>query len=103
MSAKQQAEIAAKCDEIKEMLLKKNEAYGDSVFQTERTFSDITDPLALIKVRMDDKLFRIKSARGSFIDDEDPYFDLIGYLILYLVVSDQLKAAAEEPHVGTGL
>ncbi len=100
MSAKQQEAIAAKCDEIKAMLLKKNEAYGDSVFQTERTFSDIEDPLTLIKVRMDDKLFRIKAARGGFVNNEDPYLDLIGYLILYLVVGDQLEEEAkksEEP------
>ncbi len=105
MSAEQQAAIGAKCDEIRSMLLRKTEAYGDSVFQTEHTFSDIDDPLALIKVRMDDKLHRIKSARDTnFVDDEDPYLDMIGYLILYLVVGDQQRAATEPPPtVGTGL
>lgn len=89
MSKKAQDAIIAKCDEVKAMLLKKNEAYGDSAFNPKRTFSDIDDPLALIKVRMDDKLSRIQNARDTgFKDDEDAYMDLLGYLILFLIIRD---------------
>ncbi len=104
MSAEAQAAIAAKCDEIKALLLRKNEAYGDSVFETRRTFSDITDPLALIRVRMDDKLSRIRNAQETgFKDDEDPYLDLIGYLILYLVVGDAQRAGSDAETVDAAL
>lgn len=104
MSVEAQAAIAAKCDEIKAMLLKKNEAYGDSVFETRRTFSDITDPLALIRVRMDDKLARIRNAQETgFKDDEDPYLDLIGYLILYLVVGDAQRSGSDAETVDAAL
>lgn len=97
MTVQAREEIVAKCDKIKEMLLKKNEAYGDSVFETKRTFSHITDPLALIRVRMDDKLSRIRNAQETgFKDDEDPYLDLIGYLILYLIVADRQKAEPQK-------
>lgn len=104
MSAETQAAIAAKCDEIKAMLLKKNEAYGDSVFETKRTFSNIDDPLALIRVRMDDKLSRIRNAQETgFKDDEDPYLDLIGYLILYLVVGEAQRAGSDAETVDAAL
>lgn len=89
MSEEAQAAIAAKCDEIKTMLLAKNAAYGDSAFSASTTFSTVDDPLELIRIRMDDKLARIRNAQKTgFVDDEDPYLDLIGYLVLYLLVRE---------------
>ena len=49
--------------------------------------------LELIRIRMDDKLARIRNARETgFEDDEDPYWDLAGYLILYLIARDNPEA-----------
>jgi hypothetical protein len=70
--------IAMVCDEIKDVLLTKNAAYGDSAINPIRIFSK-ADPLEQINVRLDDKLSRI--ARGSAAG-EDTELDLVGYLIL---------------------
>jgi len=71
-------EIAA----VQEMLLAKNEAYGDSALDPVRIFSK-ADPIEQIYVRIDDKLSRL--ARGGDFGTEDTEFDLIGYLILLRV------------------
>lgn len=74
------AAITEECDTLREMLLGKNEKYGNSALDPVRIFSkaNLREQLA---VRMDDKLSRIK--RGAGIDDgENPKVDLAGYLIL---------------------
>lgn len=71
--------ISTICDEIKEMLLKKNEAYGNSASEPVRVFSKV-DALEQINVRIDDKLSRI--AKGTEYQGDDTELDLIGYLIL---------------------
>ncbi len=64
------------------MLLAKNARYGDSAMQPRRIFSR-ADHLEQLKVRIDDKLSRMKSAQ---IDDtEDVELDLAGYLVLLKV------------------
>ena len=77
--------IVSECDAIKEMLLQKNVAYGDSVTNPVHIFSDVGDE-EQIRVRIDDKLSRI--ARGKDCG-EDTEVDLIGYLILLRVVRRQ--------------
>ena len=72
--------IKEAADEIVEMLLLKNQAYGDSALNPLRIFSK-ADADEGIKVRIDDKLSRIKNQ--GFNDSEDAIQDLIGYLILY--------------------
>jgi len=47
--------IQKTCDEIKEFLLKKNQAYGNSAADPVRIFSKV-DSLEQINVRIDDKL-----------------------------------------------
>ena len=82
-----QNEIAQKCNEIKNMLLQKNDQYGDSVLTPNRMFSKAaTDEQ--IKVRIDDKLNRLIKGNDSMEADEDIIKDLIGYLILLLVHAD---------------
>jgi hypothetical protein len=71
--------IADECDEIKELLLRKNAAYGDSALNPLRVLSDL-DAAAGLRVRIDDKLSRLKRGDGS--GDEDTIADLIGYLVL---------------------
>jgi hypothetical protein len=81
--------IGRVCEEIKEILLQKNKAYGDSALNPVRIFSQ-ADPIEQINVRIDDKLSRL--ARGSAAG-EDTELDLIGYLILKRVarLRDEIK------------
>jgi hypothetical protein len=74
-----QKEIATMCDEIKELLLDKNRKYGDSAINPARIFSK-ADATEQLKVRIDDKLNRLKNLQED--ETEDTVTDLIGYLIL---------------------
>ena len=66
--------------EITEMLVAKNEKYGNSALEPLGVFSQLSAKEGLL-VRIDDKLKRIKN--GSLDkDDEDVVNDLIGYLVL---------------------
>ena len=69
------------------MLEEKNIKYGNSVGDPLRIFSKAS-VLEQIRVRIDDKLSRI--FRGEN-DDEDTIFDLVGYLILYIMYRDEEK------------
>ena len=74
-----QETIKEVCDEIKEFLLGKNKAYGNSAADPVRIFSKVT-PLEQINIRIDDKLSRMM--RGNEYQGDDTELDLIGYLIL---------------------
>lgn len=82
MSVQTQYAISNVCDNIKNLLIKKNESYGDSAIDPIRIFSK-SDNLEQIKVRIDDKLSRI--SRGSEFYGDNDLDDLIGYLILFKV------------------
>ena len=82
MSVQTQYVISNICDEIKEMLIKKNQSYGDSAIDPIRIFSN-ANPDEQIKIRIDDKLSRI--SRGSEFYGDNDVDDLIGYLILLKV------------------
>jgi len=72
------------------MLVAKNAAYGDSALSPLGIFSRgrASD---LIRVRIDDKLARIRNNPEAF--GEDPVLDLIGYLVLFtLAVEDEASA-----------
>lgn len=74
--------------EIKDLLISKNQKYGNSALEPLGVFSKLTPEQALF-VRIDDKLKRIKN--GSLEkDDEDVINDLIGYLVL-LKIQTNLK------------
>lgn len=77
-------EIAAVCDDIKELLLEKNAKYGNSALNPVRIFSG-DSTIAQLLVRIDDKLSRIKRGAGLLAADEDVINDLIGYLVLLKV------------------
>jgi len=76
-----QIQIAAICDDIKELLLYKNKQYGDSALNPSRIFSK-SSAVEQLLVRIDDKLNRIKKGAGLVATDEDVIQDLIGYLVL---------------------
>lgn len=70
--------------EISEMLIEKNSKYGNSAIEPLGVFSHLS-PEEGLKVRIDDKLKRIKN--GSLDkDDEDVINDLIGYLVLLKII-----------------
>ena len=74
--------IDSECENIKQMLIAKNQAYGNSFADPVRIFSKAT-PEDGLNIRIDDKLSRI--ARGQNAG-EDAELDLIGYLILKRVL-----------------
>lgn len=82
-----QGQIAAECDAVKALLLRKNAAYGNSALDPVRVFSR-ADSEEQIRVRLDDKLSRL--ARGS-ADGEDVELDILGYLVLLRVARANRK------------
>lgn len=71
-------EISNYCDYLKEFLVGKNIAYGDSLQNPNGIFQK--DKKGGLLGRIDDKLNRINSV-GITDDTEDTVEDLIGYLI----------------------
>lgn len=69
------------------MLIEKNRKYGDSALNPARIFSKASN-IEQLKVRLDDKLSRIKNAQDD--EDEDVIADLIGYLVLLTVAKESL-------------
>jgi hypothetical protein len=73
--------------EIQEMLIAKNQKYGNSALEPLGVFSKLSAEEGLM-VRIDDKLKRIKN--GSLEkDDEDVVNDLIGYLVLLKIIENE--------------
>lgn len=81
-----QYSIVAILDKIETLLLEKNRKYGDSALNPTRVFSKAS-PLEQLKVRIDDKLSRVRSSQSD--EDEDVIIDLIGYLILYMIALEK--------------
>lgn len=71
--------IARVCDQLREFLLAKNAAYGNSAADPLRVFSKAS-PVEQINVRIDDKLSRMM--RGATYPGDDDELDLVGYLLL---------------------
>jgi len=70
-------------EEVRDILIAKNKAYGNSALEPVRVFST-ADPVEQIRVRIDDKLSRLKS---SAVDNEDTVLDLMGYLVLLRIAT----------------
>lgn len=85
-----QDRIAAECDGIKEMLLAKNRAYGDSAINPLRVFSRASTEEQIL-VRIDDKLSRLSRGKDTAAVPEDTVRDLIGYLVLLLIARESGK------------
>ena len=78
--------IKSKCKDLEDLLLSKNAKYGDSALDPLNIFSE-ANAVAGIKMRIDDKLKRIKNA-GLIDATEDTLQDLAGYLILLMIARD---------------
>ena len=76
-----QKKITEVCDSMKDLLLYKNQKYGDSALNPNNIFykGDATNS---IKIRLDDKVGRIKNSEETRIND---VADIIGYCTLLLV------------------
>jgi hypothetical protein len=73
-------QVTVVLEEIRDLLIAKNQKYGNSALEPLGVFSQLSAKEGLL-VRIDDKLKRIKN--GSLErDDEDVVNDLIGYLVL---------------------
>ncbi len=71
--------IRAVCDDMSDMLIRKNRAYGNSALEPVRIFSK-SDNVEQLKVRIDDKLSRF--VRGHAYPGDNDIDDLMGYLVL---------------------
>jgi hypothetical protein len=78
--------IVEKCKALEELLLKKNDAYGDAALQPLGVFSTLKASDG-IKVRLDDKLKRIANV-GINDKTEDTLMDCVGYMILLMIAID---------------
>ena len=76
------SEVKYLLSELQDLLEEKNKAYGDSALNPIRLFSR-ADAQEALRVRIDDKLSRIKNQ--DIHDNEDSISDLIGYLVLLKV------------------
>jgi hypothetical protein len=71
--------ISQAINELYELLLAKNESYGNSALDPLMIYSK-ADPLERINMRIDDKLSR--TFRGKEYPDEDNLRDLAGHYIM---------------------
>ena len=78
--------IIRQCRELEQLLLRKNDAYGDSALSPLGVFSSCNASTS-IKVRLDDKLKRIANA-GLVEDTEDTLIDIAGYIILLIIAKE---------------
>lgn len=82
--------IVSECGAIADMLVAKNRRYGNSALEPVRLFSR-ADAIEQLRVRIDDKLSRIRSRQDD--DTEDSELDLLGYLVLLRIARRQLAPA----------
>lgn len=97
-----QERIAEVCDDVKELLIKKNKAYGNSALNPVRIFSK-ANTIEQIKVRLDDKLSRL--ARGVETESvpEDVDMDILGYLVLLRIAKqDAIKMRLRQENTDEG-
>jgi hypothetical protein len=80
-------QVTVVLEEIRDLLIAKNQKYGNSALEPLGVFSQLSAKEGLL-VRIDDKLKRIKN--GSLErDDEDVINDLIGYLVLLKIIGNE--------------
>ena len=90
--------IISVTDEVRDMLIQKNEAYGNSALKPITVFSKGNSAESLC-ARIDDKLARIQNV-GITDETEDTLFDLAGYLILLIIALKTEEQNHNEEVVG---
>ena len=69
-------------DEIlSEKMIKKNRQYGNSVYDEDTIFSGIGDPEELIKIRLDDKMRRLKTLDTESDKYDSELMEIVAYLM----------------------
>ena len=90
-----QDQIKKKCNELRDLLIRKNNSYGNSVFERGVVFD--VDPIYAIQARINDKLNRLKNSDSTFASENDLQ-DLTGYLILLqIMIEDKSKLINQFP------
>ena len=90
--------IISKCSQLKELLLEKNQAYGDAALKPLNIFSTANSEYGL-RQRIDDKLKRIQNV-GLNDSTEDTLIDLAGYLVLLMIARDDKQNHNIQRHQG---
>ena len=75
-------EISAIFDGLKSLIVEKNKRYGDSALEPVRLFAHDIRPGDAIRIRLDDKLARIRNSGELRKND---VADLMGYLCLLCI------------------
>ena len=79
--------IETVCENLKQTLVKKNKAYGQSAFKSPLLAPNMRSGSAIL-VRMSDKIERLSALQQGENDNgetfDDTILDLAGYCILYL-------------------
>jgi len=80
-------QITEVTNQLQELLIQKNRAYGNSALEPLNIFSQ-QNAVDSLCARIDDKLSRIKN-KGLNDQTEDTLFDLAGYLILLIIAKNE--------------
>ena len=83
-----QEKIIKKGNEIRDLLVGKNKAYGNAVFDRGVLFD--VEPIYAIQARINDKMNRIKN--NNHYNSENDLLDLTGYLILLQIMKEDMDA-----------
>lgn len=86
-------------NEVIDLLIEKNRAYGDSATNPCNIFSK-GNAVESLCARLDDKLMRVKN-KGINDETEDTVKDIIGYLILLKVAMHKNKTAWQDEVVNS--
>ena len=87
-----QKKIVDVCDNMKSLLLYKNQKYGDSALNPNNIFYK-GDSANSIKIRLDDKIGRVRNNDETKVND---VADIVGYCILLLVSMNVCKEDFEK-------
>ena len=79
-------EIRQCFDSLRDVVLEKNKRYGDSAFNPPNVFSKL-DAQSSIKIRLDDKISRIKNSNEVRKNDLS---DVVGYCVLLCIANGWL-------------
>jgi len=90
-------DITRECNAIRDLLIAKNHAYGDSALNPVRVFSR-ANPVEQILVRIDDKISRL--SRGNACG-EDVEQDLLGYLVLLRIARKRAQPPEHKAPTGS--
>lgn len=95
MTYNTQKDITRMCNRVMDLLLSKNEKYGDAALNPARIMSK-ANSVEQILIRIDDKLNRINQGAGLLASDEDVVQDLAGYFILLMIALERENLRAFE-------